>query len=203
MKQQEIDAIAERIRAGGTPDFLNRWVGMTPETLAANEEARKRQIVNMERRTAMPTMGPKEQALKQLRNQRDKPFTEEPDMPRTTKTSAPAQPAKAAAAPAAPKKPAVAKTTAKTAKSKTKASARSRTPVVDPNAPTKAVRPGSKMETIRGLLTRRNGCTAAEIKESCNWPSVSVPQQAKSLGITLHKHKGEDGVTRYADHALA
>lgn len=212
--QQEIDAIAARVREGGIPDFLNRWLGMTPETLAANEAARKRQSLNMERRTAMPTIGPKEQALKDLRNRREQPFKEEPDMPRTAK---PAKPAKTAAAPAGPKtKKTDAAKEAKTAaaqrakaaqikdekKPKKKgAAARARTPV-DPNVPTKAIRPGSKMAIISGLLARAQGCTADDVKKACEWPSVSMPQQAKSLGIELHKRKDADGVMHYADHSL-
>lgn len=44
--QQEIDAlrkiqtVAERVRAGGLPDFMNRWLTMTPDDLAEDERRR-------------------------------------------------------------------------------------------------------------------------------------------------------------------
>ena len=60
----------------------------------------------------------------------------------------------------------------------------------------KAVRPGSKLEIVVGLLTRKEGCTSAEILKACDWPAVSVPQQARAAGLTLRQEK--DGkVTRY------
>jgi hypothetical protein len=51
------------------------------------------------------------------------------------------------------------------------------------------VRPGSKLEVIVGLLTRPEGCTTAEILAATDWPSVSVPQQAKAANLKLRKEK--------------
>jgi hypothetical protein len=59
------------------------------------------------------------------------------------------------------------------------------------------VRPGSKLEKIVKLLTRKQGCTAKEILDVCKWPSVSVPQQARAAGLKLIKQKNGDGVTVY------
>jgi hypothetical protein len=60
----------------------------------------------------------------------------------------------------------------------------------------KAVRPGSKLEIVVGLLTRKEGCTSAEVLKATDWPAVSMPQQARSAGLTLRQEK--DGkVTRY------
>lgn len=67
---------------------------------------------------------------------------------------------------------------------------------------TKEARPGSKLESIGKMLSKKEGCTTADVLAATDWPSVSMPQQAKALGITLHKKK-VDGVTRYADHAFA
>lgn len=95
-----------------------------------------------------------------------------------------------------------AKTTRKAAPVKAKAS-RATTASAKNNArtaaagPGKDVRAGSKLEIVVGLLKRPGGCTAAEILEACAWPSVSVPQQARSAGLTLKKEK-VDGVTRYS-----
>lgn len=54
----------------------------------------------------------------------------------------------------------------------------------------------TKAEIIGELLARPDGCTTKEILEATGWPSVSVPAQAKSVGMTLTKEK-RDGVTRY------
>ena len=57
-------------------------------------------------------------------------------------------------------------------------------------------RPGSKLEKIAHLLTRKEGCTAADILRVTKWPSVSVPQQARALGLKLRTEK-EGRTTRY------
>ncbi len=54
----------------------------------------------------------------------------------------------------------------------------------------------TKAEIIGELLARPEGCTTKEILEATGWPSVSVPAQAKSVGLELTKEK-RDGVTRY------
>lgn len=97
---------------------------------------------------------------------------------------------------AAPGKPADG-STKKMAGEKT-ASAKARTPAAQkpPSGTAKGVRPGSKLEIVVDLLTRRKGCTAAEILAACNWPAVSVPQQARAAGLTLRQEK-EGKVTRY------
>jgi hypothetical protein len=197
--QDEINAIAERIRATGTPDSLNRWLGMTPEKLAECEQQvarqsaadRQRRSTTMPRVGAtmprvgatMPRVGAKEAALRQQREG----DTEAVTAPATKKPKA--------------EKPAKTADTAKPEPAKKAARQAARTPVQD-KAAGSAVRPGSKMETIKKLLARKNGCTSAEVKEACDWPSVSMPQQAAAIGVKLFKLKGEDGVTRYADHKL-
>lgn len=57
-------------------------------------------------------------------------------------------------------------------------------------------RPGSKLAIIQGLLTRPEGCTTKQVLEACEWPAVSMPQQARALGVELKKEK-VDGVTVY------
>lgn len=57
-------------------------------------------------------------------------------------------------------------------------------------------KPGSKLDIIHKLLSRKNGCTAKDVMEACKWPSVSMPQQAKALDIKLSTEK-IDGVTHY------
>ena len=91
--------------------------------------------------------------------------------------------AKKKAAPAAKKTPAKS-----TARGGAKSAARSAA---------RAVRPGSKLETVVGLLTRKGGCTAKDVLAATGWPTVSLPQQAKAAGLTLRKEKPEDGPTRY------
>lgn len=58
------------------------------------------------------------------------------------------------------------------------------------------IRPGTKLEIVKGLLMRTAGCTLADILAATGWPSVSVPQQARAAGLTLRKEK-DGSVTRY------
>lgn len=60
------------------------------------------------------------------------------------------------------------------------------------------IRPGSKLALIVGLLTRSGGCTTADILAATGWPAVSVPQMAKSAGLTLKKTKEKGSPTRYS-----
>ena len=50
-------------------------------------------------------------------------------------------------------------------------------------------RVGSKLEIIKKMLNRKQGCTAKEVMAACEWPAVSMPQQAKALGIKLKTEK--------------
>lgn len=173
--QDDIDKIAQRTRDAGLPDDLNRWLGMTPEKLAESEAKIRRYVAadNTKRSTEMPrTKGPKEQALAGMRD-------------------APAQAASKSA-----KRP-------KTAAAPSSAPARK--PVKDTGDKTpSAGRPAEKQDTIRKLLAskskaaNKHGCTAKEVMEACNWPSVSMPQQAAALDLTLYKFKPEGQPTRYA-----
>ena len=58
------------------------------------------------------------------------------------------------------------------------------------------VRPGSKLELIVGLLTRKEGCTTQDALDATGWPTLSFNQQAKAAGIKLRKVK-EGRITRY------
>ncbi len=54
----------------------------------------------------------------------------------------------------------------------------------------------SKTAMVGQLLLRKEGCTTADILAATKWPSVSVPAQAKAVGLGLRKEK--DGkITRY------
>jgi uncharacterized protein (DUF2342 family) len=181
--QDDIDNIARRTRDAGVPDHLNRWLGMTPEKLEESEDKIKRQFAadRNRRGKTMPKIGAKEQALRVQREETEG----------TAATVAPAP------APTKPRKPAKAVETPKVAQTK------ARTPVVQATGTTpSAGRPAEKQVVIKKLLARKNGCTAKEVMAACNWPSVSMPQQAKALDITLHKKKVEGQPTRYADHPL-
>lgn len=46
---------------------------------------------------------------------------------------------------------------------------------------------GSKTVIVSKLLTRKGGCTSADILTATGWPSVSVPAMAKAAGLTLRK----------------
>lgn len=69
-----------------------------------------------------------------------------------------------------------------------------------PKAAGKAVeglRPGTKLAIVAGLLTRKEGCTGADVLKATAWPSVSMPQQAKAAGLKLRKEKAKGEPTRY------
>lgn len=105
-----------------------------------------------------------------------------------------------------PKETTVRKTSTKKSSTKSKAKTAARTPVKGATKAKPAAkatkpagdgpRPGSKLAIIQGLLTRPQGCTTKQVLEACQWPAVSMPQQARALGVTLKKEK-VDGVTVY------
>ena len=47
----------------------------------------------------------------------------------------------------------------------------------------------SKKDIIHDLLVRPGGCTALEVMVACNWPSVSMPAQARLSKVRLRKEK--------------
>ena len=55
----------------------------------------------------------------------------------------------------------------------------------------------TKNTIIAALLLRKSGTTGAEILAATNWPSVSVPGQAKAAGLKLRKEKVQGKPTRY------
>lgn len=88
--------------------------------------------------------------------------------------------------------------TNKAAKAKARSAVKGKTKAKAPKKAKaeKTARSGSKTEVIKGLLSRAAGCTAADVMEATGWPSVSMPQQARNLGIKLKTEK-EGRVTRY------
>lgn len=134
-----------------------------------------------------PKEGSKEAALREKREQNTKQM-------KKAKPAKLAEPAAVAATEAEAPAPAELKeSNVRTTTSKKSAKTKARTPV---NGKTDGVRPGSKVELIAKLLKRANGCTTADVLKACDWPSVSMPAQAKAAGLKLKKEK--DGkVTRY------
>lgn len=65
-----------------------------------------------------------------------------------------------------------------------------------PEAEAKRIDARPKAAIIGELLQRPEGCTTKDILAATGWPSVSVPAQAKAVGLVLSKEK-RDGVTRY------
>jgi Protein of unknown function (DUF3489) len=64
---------------------------------------------------------------------------------------------------------------------------------------TKRALNGGKTKTalIGELLQRKSGCTTAEILKTTGWPAVSVPAQARAVGLKLRKEKVKGEPTRY------
>ncbi len=127
-----------------------------------------------------------EERKKAERLARLKQLKQETTMKTSSKKKAPSPAAKPAKAP----KPAGG------GKAAAKANARTRASAGPTEAGSKAVRPGSKLEIVVGLLTRKEGCTTAMALAQTGWPSISMPQQARAAGLTLTKEK-KDGVTVY------
>lgn len=163
-------------------------------------ERRRAALLKEEILMAHSDVGPKQQQLRNLRNQ--KPV-------RIVKTTTIAKPAPIIEAqqetdtmskkPSTAKKP-VAKKAAKAAPKPARRAAKAKAPkpakTARDAAGAKVIRPGSKLEIVHALLTRPAGCTAAEVLKATEWPAVSMPQQARAAGLTLRQEK-EGKVTRY------
>lgn len=82
-------------------------------------------------------------------------------------------------------------------KQKKTSKAKARSPVKGKTAAAKTEEGAkSKLDLIGDLLKRKDGCTTADVLAVTGWPTVSMPQQAKALGLKLKKEK--DGkVSRY------
>lgn len=61
----------------------------------------------------------------------------------------------------------------------------------------KAIERKTKIKTVAYLLTRKEGCTMAEILATLGWKVVGVAQQAREAGIKKLKKTKMDGITRY------
>jgi hypothetical protein len=57
---------------------------------------------------------------------------------------------------------------------------------------------GAVMAKLKEMLERKQGCTRPEILEATGWPSVSVQQQAKALGLKLTVDKEQQPFRYYA-----
>lgn len=187
MTPEQIAQNAAALRNAGFPDFANRWLEMTPERWDAHEYAIARMSRAQERKFSMPKMenvmkpGPKEQALRAARTTEGEAAKQAEAKPEAKTTESKVRTPKTKTTKAA-KKPA------------------SRTAVkghTAAKAPEGGIRPGSKLETIVGLLKRPEGCTAKECMDQVGWPAISMPQQARAAGIKLRKEKAKGEVTRY------
>ena len=112
-----------------------------------------------------------------------------------TKAKAKAK-AKAAKAP----KKAIKETKAKAAKAPKKAIKETKAPkkaIKETKA--KAAKPNgkTKIAMIGNLLNRKDGCTRKDVLEATGWPSVSLQQRARELGVKLRKDKQSGQPTRY------
>lgn len=121
-------------------------------------------------------------------------------MPKSAKPAAESdarKPVKAKTTKEAPAKPVRAAKSAKngagkSAKTTTKAKAapeRKRVGKAKSSSARSPVRDGSKLKVISGLLTRKNGCTRAEVLAATGWKAISMQQQADHLGLTLRQEK--------------
>lgn len=146
-------------------------------------ERKTRERLRSLRERAMTKVGSKENAVRALRTESvaDSPTTTaaEPERPTEQQESTVSK-----------------KTTKKAARSNARTKVKPEPKTKAATEKTSGVRPGSKLETIVGLLKRPQGCTTKEVLAATGWPAVSMPQQAKAAGLSLTKEK-VDGVTRY------
>ena len=171
----------------GIPPFLDQTNGMTlQETLATGTKARKNAERSLRVRKIGPTSAPRQDNLTDA----DKAAIKALKKAGADKVPAVRQVGAKLKSETQPKESDVSKTkTKKTARAKARSA-------VKPEAKTNGVRPGSKLETIVGLLKRPEGCTTKDVLEATGWPAVSMPQQAKAAGLTLKKEK-DGSVSRY------
>lgn len=198
-----IEKTAKAVADAGIPDDLNRWKDMTPAKLAENEKAREKM------RKSNGKVGPKERKLAADRAKK----SNEPGVVGglTEKDKANIAALKKEAAQAAKEKTEkriAALKAAKVEKKAVKAAAKAGKKghgagISDPGPkaakaekPAGEPRKGSKAAIIGDLLKRKEGCTTADVLTATGWPAVSMPQQAKMLGVELRKEK-QGTTTRY------
>lgn len=216
---KRISETEDAIRKAGIPDCLNRWIGLTPDQLSTMEQRMKamgpKEAALRQRRESGTMSTSKAQTMtlramvaavdatkKPVRGK--DPSRELAEMTAAAIGHAPINaPAETAAQPEKEQDMATktSKKKAKTSKAKTKvakkpAAKRAAKAASGSETKERGIRPGSKLEIVVGLLKRPQGCTSAEILAACQWPAVSVPQMARSAGLTLRKSK-DDKVTRY------
>lgn len=206
LKAARIEAAAKAMAADGAPDAINRNKTMTPEEIEAAEKraarvttkAAERKVANPKEptgRAVLPaSVEPAGRAILADNKKRERAATKARLDALKESTKAPAKPAAAAQESSVTTKTTTAKkATPKTRKGSTKSAARR--PVK--STTTRAASGKTKTQLIADMLRRPGGCTTAEVLKATGWPSVSMPQQAKLVGIKLIKKK--DGkVTRYS-----
>lgn len=126
----------------------------------------------------MGSIGKREQALRDMREQRIK------------SSKGVAKAVAAMAKPAADEPQAeVEEMRTKTSKGKAKANARSGVRGKSKH--------GSKTEKLLALLARKEGCTRSDALKATGWPSISLPATAKAAGVKLKREKAKGQPTRY------
>ena len=61
----------------------------------------------------------------------------------------------------------------------------------------RTVRPGTKLAIVAELLLREQGTTRAEAMAATGWPSISMQDNARQLGLVLRTARGFGGTLRY------
>lgn len=81
-------------------------------------------------------------------------------------------------------------------KEKTKRTPRAKAPNGNGNGEYKP-RKDSKMEVLHRMLTRKSGCTRAQVLQETGWKAVSMQQISTHLGLKLSQTKEKGSVTTY------
>lgn len=61
----------------------------------------------------------------------------------------------------------------------------------------RTIRPGTKLAIVADLLLRQEGTTRAEAMAATGWPSISMQDNARQLGLVLRSTRGFGGTLRY------
>ena len=195
MTPGEIAATAETIRScGSIPDFMNRWLALTPEALAENEA----------RRIAMAKIGPKEAQRAALRESK---MTGREARSATARAMVAAVDGPKKVEP--PARPAEESSVVKKAKKKPAPKAKAKPPKI---AKAKAAKSAKKVSAAKGVdrspltvgtfITRDGGCSMAEREKEFKMdahPLRSKIHAAKhKLGFTIEYDAKEKRYTGQA-----
>lgn len=172
-------ATADAIRAAGVPDRLNRYLTASPVEIAAGKDriarhvkaGRERHVIPPASRSEpMKKMGPKEQALRDLRKQATTT---------TPKATAPA-----------PTEPPTAQPEAQAKETTVRTNTAAKTTARPKVAKTRIGKAGNKLDLVQRMLTSKTGATRESLSKATGWPYVNLKLSAERAKMKLVEEAG-------------